>query len=53
MLRQEREILRQTDAQKNLERQKWQMEQQKAKIMEKHMKMSEKLNQMKQGKAHM
>ena len=36
MLRQEREHLKIQDAQRNIERQKWQREQQKIKIMNKH-----------------
>lgn len=52
-VRKEREHLRTQDTKKNQEIQKWQMDQQKMKILEKHMKISDNLNQKKQRKHHM
>jgi len=47
MLRQEKDQLRFHDAQKNMERQKWQMTQQKLKILDKHTRIGERLNSLK------
>jgi len=47
LLRQERENLRMNDTVKNLERQKWLQSQQKARVFEKHLKITDKLGQMK------
>ena len=46
-VKRERELLRTQDTKKNQELQKWQMDQQKLKILEKHMKISDNLNQKK------
>lgn len=53
MLNQEKKNLKALDAQKNLERQKWAKEQQKMKIMEKHMKITDNVKSMKDGRAHL
>jgi len=53
MLNQEKKQLKMEDAAKNLQRQKWAMQQQKLKILEKHMKMDEKVHGMREGKAHL
>jgi len=50
MLRQEREHLKIQDAQRNIERQKWQREQQKIKIMNKHQMIQDRVDQLKETK---
>lgn len=47
MLKQERESLRLSDTQRNLEVQKWQQEQRKMQVWEKHARMTDKLIKMK------
>ena len=53
MLNQEKKNLKANDARKNLERQKWAQEQQKLKIMEKHMKITDNVKSMRDGRAHL
>ena len=52
-LRQEKDHLRLQDAQKKLEHQKWQMNQRKLKILDKHIRIGERLNSLKSGRAHL